>query len=272
MPSTISAGTGCWGCGRRRRGTVPAPPGLGLPVRQDGAHRLPSEEQPDHAVPLRRRFVEAAADRRLGFVIGDDVPVPAQQADRVRGQCGDRGAEVRLMLVRFWPAAPNPRPRHSHRARRTPPPNAASPPNCPMWTIGAGILGNRTPPLGRPLPTPPGIARAQMRSPRALQRQQKPRELQPIHENSRSGAHAASNPTRCPHHQTFDLRSTAAQVSAPALARTRQHEQQETPGQRGRPEVQKEPLSGFEPETYALRDRERSCCMVPRRAVQRRFS
>ncbi|WP_234544746.1 hypothetical protein [Streptomyces shenzhenensis] len=29
-----------------------------------------------------------------------------------------------------------------------------------------------------------------------------------------------------------------------------------------------EPLSGFEPETYALRDRERSCCVVPGRATE----
>jgi hypothetical protein len=64
-----------------------------------------------------------------------------------------------------------------------------------------------------------------------------------------------------------DPRITVHRQTVPDLPRFQGHPKQKTPGQRLDLGFTTEPPSGFEPETYALRDRERSCCLVPRSAV-----
>ncbi|SCK49984.1 hypothetical protein YUWDRAFT_04386 [Streptomyces sp. AmelKG-D3] len=67
--------------------------------------------------------------------------------------------------------------------------------------------------------------------------------------------------------QTSDLRIAMHRPHVPDGPESQGQPEQETPGQRPDLGFTSEPPSGFEPETYALRDRERSCRGMPCRTV-----
>jgi hypothetical protein len=112
----------------------------------------------------------------------------------------------------------------------------------PLMECHAHLSTGRPPNLiAEARPAPPGYAKAQFR------------------DSSPQHGHGNTTP---------DLRITMRRQRVPDRPGFQGQRKQKTPGQRPDLGFTMEPPSGFEPETYALRDRERSCCVVPGRAAE----